>query len=146
MVPSNVAYNDPHNTHVNNVSPWQNFQIFEADSFSGFLAIIFGIQRLKMSKPYCNIFGSARTPSFDRYALSAPTSPIILAFPSSARMSECHGRPLLFYKQRLPRAPPTTAASSTSSTSTSACSAPVALGARASLIDVKRFSLQFLVV
>jgi len=36
--------------------------------------ITFG--NLKISKPYRNFFGSARTPSFDRYALSAPTSPI----------------------------------------------------------------------
>jgi len=30
---------------------------------STFLAIIFGIQRLQMTKPYCNIFGSATMPS-----------------------------------------------------------------------------------
>jgi hypothetical protein len=44
--------------------------ISEPESFSTFLAIILGIQGLKMSKPYRNIFGSATMPSLESYALS----------------------------------------------------------------------------
>ena len=87
MVPSNVAYNDPHNTHVNNVSPWQNFQIFEADSFSGFLAIIFGIQRLNHIVTFSD---RPERPHLTATHFLHQRPPFL----SSARMSECHRRPL----------------------------------------------------
>ena len=45
-------------------------QISGVLSLSTFLAIILGIQGLKMSKPYRNIFGSATMPSLESYALS----------------------------------------------------------------------------
>jgi len=50
------------------------------DDNSTLLAIIFGIKRLKMSKPYLNIFGSATMPSKE-LALECPMSrpgPILL--------------------------------------------------------------------
>ncbi len=55
--------------------------MFEAKNFARLLPIISSFECLEITKPYRNIFGSARTPSFDRYALSAPTSPIIHVIP-----------------------------------------------------------------
>jgi len=58
------------------------------------LPIIFGIQGLKISKPHRNIFGSATMPSKE-LAFQCPMS---RPDPRFSRMSECHGRPLLFTK------------------------------------------------